>query len=281
MAKLTDKEKADLIAGGVESTADETPTEKDASTEQEPEDQEVKDKPEETPEEASEEAEAEPETPLESKDSTFTKQFPNLKGESPEEYSKELETAYVNSTNEALRLKKELDDNRTAIEEAKRIIATQANPAQGTPPANPSALEISTDPNVQYAKQLRDKDMVSAFDDFTKQYPQAREAAEFEKFSAASNGVALGYQASHNGLQPSFPELYAGIAAVLGWQPITVTSKKDAAIKDAASSSQVTSSAVAPGRRPKVTDAQVDAYLKMFTTKSRADAIKELSEVVA
>lgn len=274
--KLTDEEKAKIVAGGVEEeTPVETIPEPKAPSEEEPASQEAEDKSEEEPEAAAEEEPTEPEAP------TFTKQFPNLKGDSPEEYAKELETAYVNSTNEALRMKKELDDSRTAIEEAKRIIATQTKPAEGTPPANPSLLDTNTDPNVQYAKQLRDRDMVTAFDEFTKAYPQARETAEFEKFTAASNGVAQGFAASHNGLQPSFPELFGSIAAVLGWQPVTATSKKDAAIKDAGSSSQVTSAAVAPGRRPKVTDAQVDAYLKMFTQKSRADAIKELSEVVA
>lgn len=268
--KLTDEEKVKLVTGDVE---EETPVETttEPETPSEPEEQPAAEEESEPPKEAEEEPEAQ----------SFTKQFPNLKGATPEEYIPELETAYRESSNEALRLKKELDDIRPAIEEAKRIIANQPTPPAGTPPANPSVLETNTDPNVQYAKQLRDRDMVTAFDEFTKDYPQARETSEFDKFSAASSGVAAGFAASHNGMQPSFPELFNGIAAVLGWQPITATSKKDAAIKDAGVSSQVTSSTVAPARRPKVTDAQVDAYLKMFTQKSRADAIKDLSEVVA
>lgn len=267
MAELTDEEKAKLVAGDVESKADETPPEPEASPEEEPAANEVDGQTEETPEAAAEEAE--PETETSGEPATFTKQFPNLIGDTPEDYAKSLEQAYVNSSNEALRLKRELDDLKAQP------------PAPGTPPAPAEPVPPptqATDPNVQYAKQLRDRDMVSAFDEFTKAYPQARETEEFTKFSAASAGVAQGYAASHGGMQPTFPELFQGIAAVLGWQ--AVNPKKDAALKDAASSSQVTSTALAPGRQPKVTDAQVDTYLKMFTSKTRAAAIKELSEVV-
>src|SRR4051812_36758314 len=47
-----------------------------------------------------EEAEGQPEA-------TFTKKFPQIKGDTPEEYALNLEAAYENSTAEALRLKKQ------------------------------------------------------------------------------------------------------------------------------------------------------------------------------
>src|SRR5947199_49616 len=39
-------------------------------------------------------------------ETTFTKKFPNIKGDTPEEYASNLEAAYENSSAEAIRLKK-------------------------------------------------------------------------------------------------------------------------------------------------------------------------------
>lgn len=268
MAELTDEEKAKLVLGDVEEeTPAETPEEPEAPSE--PEDEPAGEVEAEPPKE--EEAQPEP--------TTFTKQFQNLKGDSWDTYGPELETAYVNSTNEALRLKKQLDDNVPLIEEAKRIVAEKQAAQPQENPASPNLLTIDSHPDVQYAKQLREREMITAFNDFAKEFPQARETDEFNKFTAASNGVALAFAAGNNGTQPSYPELFNGIASVLGWTSTTKEAKKDAAIKDLASTSQVNSSGVSPARRTKVTDAEVDVYLKMFTSKTREEAIKELGEV--
>lgn len=269
MADLTDEEKAKAVLGDVE---EETPAEP-------PEEPEVPSDPQDKPsgEVEEEEAPKEPDA-AEAEPQAFTKQFSNLKGDTWETYGPELETAYQNSSNEGMRLRKQLDDSTRLVEEAKQIIAGQT-PAQPETQTNPNLITIDSHPDVQYAKRLRENEMISAFDSFTKEFPQARETEEFERFTAASNGVALAYAASHNNVAPTYPELFTGIASVLGWTPATVSAKKDAAIKDSASNGQVTSATQPPARQSKVTDAEIDVYLKMFTSKTRADAAKELAEV--
>jgi len=124
------------------------------------------------------------------------------------------------------------------------------------------------------------RDMSTAFDEFAKEYPQARNQAEFQQFTNASAGVYQAFQQSR-GRVPTYPELYQSIAGVLGWQPEQSTSKKDAAIKAAGSQGQVVSSSRPVAKQPRVTDAQVNAYRRMFPAKTQEEAVKELSEYVA
>jgi len=271
MADLTDEEKAAAIAGDVEEPK--VPVEPTDPADPIP----PKDKPEdEEPEEPEpEKPEEEPEEP----DSTFTKQFPNLKGETPEEYLPELEKAYDNSFKEALRLNKELKDNAAIVEQAKQIVANAEKPADpANPPVNPALAAIDEHPAIQYAKAKQTEDMLADFDDFKKQYPQATDQQNFDALTKASDGINLALT-STLGRKPTYKELFPAIARSLGWQPTDV--KKDATIRENASSGRTQGSQSPATTKPaKVSDNQVDAYMKMFTSKTREEAIKELSEVV-
>jgi hypothetical protein len=279
MATLTDEEKAAAILGEeVEPTGDETSTEQ-ANLDQEEEKPENVETPveDESDEEKPHEEEAETEKPTES---SFTKQFPNLKGETLEEYVPELETAYDNSFKEALRLSKELKDNAAIVEQAKQIVAQGAQSANPAAPVNPALSAIDEHPAIKYAKAKQTEDMISAFDDFKKDYPQATDAQAFEQFTKASDGISVALT-SALGREPTYKELFPAIAGSLGWQRAVNEDRKNAAIKENASSSRVPSGQSAARPKPqKVSDSQVDAYLKMFTSKTREEAIKELSEVI-
>lgn len=294
MAKLSDKDKAAAILGDVEDPKDPAETTK-------PTDAEVQDEPD-KPEDAEEivEDESDEEKPHEDEnetkkpaDSTFTKQFPNLNGETPEEYLPELEKAYDNSFKEALRLNdvikekdKIIQDNNAIVDQARQIVArTQqpvqqdpANPAQPVAPALPNPVADS--PELQWIRDERRRVMQTAFDEFKTEYPQVLDQQEFDKFSKASDGLKTALAAS-NGREPTDLEVFRAVAGSFGWQPAKNDAKKNAAIKENASIGR-TQSNQAPARpRPaKVSDAQVDTYMKMFTGKTREDAVKELSEVV-
>jgi hypothetical protein len=290
MAKLSDKQKADAILGDVE---EETPVEptNENQTDLEPEEQEatnesetVEEPVEESPEEekpTEEEAEAEPEA------DTFTKQFPNLKGDTLPEYKEQLETAYDNSFKEALRLNKALEEANATITalRSQAPIQPQVQPGAGQQPATPqlptAPLQdaINELPEIQRIKAQDTQSMFSAFDDFAKAYPQAREQQPFDDFTKVSDGVSRALTA-RLGRIPTYPELFTAIAGTLQWQPTTPTPTKDAAIKNAGASSHTNSQTLPPARRSKVSDQQVEAYMKMYTSKTREEAVKELSEVV-
>lgn len=287
MAKLSDKQKAAAILGDVEpEKAAETTTQDE--TDLEPEEQQAVDETEqvegteeESPEEEKpQEDEAEPELTT-----SFTKQFPNLKGETAEEYIPELEKAYDNSFKEALRLNnllKEKDALINQLQTQQPVIPTTPEAPSQSPPqpiVPPLQQAINELPEIQRIKAQDTQAMFSAFDDFAKSYPQAREEQGFADFQKVSNGVNQALT-DRLGRIPTYPELFQGIAGTLSWQAVTPTPTRDATIKAAGSSTHTNSATLPPARRPRVSDDQVDAYLKMFTSKTREDAIKELSEVV-
>jgi molecular chaperone GrpE (heat shock protein) len=285
MAKLSDKDKAAAILGDVE---EETPAETTETTDAETQDE--LDKPEDV--ETTEEDESDEEKPHEDEketeeatDSTFTKQFPNLKGETLEDYNHELETAYDNSFKEALRLSKELKDNAAIVEQAKQIVAKATQPADNPQtPATPAPAAnlgnvIDEHPAIKYAQAKQTEDMLTAFDDFKKAYPQATDEQAFEQFRKASDGVNATLTATY-GRAPTYTELFPAIARTLGWQPTADDAKKNAVIKENTSIGRTPSNQAPARPKPsKVSDAQIDTYLKMFTSKTREEARKELSEV--
>jgi len=268
MAKsdLSDEEKAKLVLGDVEpEKADEPTKEDEASTEPET-DAAAEDKSEESEEEAS--TEEEPET---NAAPTFTKQFPNFKSETLEGYVKELEQAYTNSTTEAIRLKREAEARAAAP------VAAPPQPEVTPQPAPPA----ETNPDLLYAKAMREREMNSAFEEFAKSYPNVRESADFDRFAAASDGVWQAYARSHNNQAPTFKQLYKGIADILDWEPVGKVSKKDNAIRNSGVSSSTVSATAPVPKQPNVSDKEVDIFLKMGLSKSPEEARKSIAEVKA
>ena len=261
MAELTDEERAKLVLG--EDVEEETPAEPITETETppEPEDEPIV------------EAETE-EKPLEEAptDESFTKQFPNLKGETLVDYNRELETAYDNSFKESLRL---VEENK----QLKAQLAQLPQPGVQQQPLAP-ALDPVTASIIEDVKADRTRSMMSAFDEFKKDYPQALETDNFNAFTKASDGVNMALTATL-GYKPSWQQLFKGVAGSLGWQPTVNDDKKNNIIKENASSGRSSSSqAPLPPKAPKVPEASIIAYQKMFTSKTREEAIKDLSEVV-
>lgn len=246
MATLTDEEKAAAFAkGGVE---EETPVEP----------------PEEEPKPGAEEASQEVETAKEETNSNeteetpepLTKPYPWLKGETPEQWVEELKVAYENSTNEALRLRQ----------------APAAEPQiDQAPQASADAAVIA-----QMQAYLQSQ-TIQAFDKFAKNYPQAREPGEFDKFSKASNGA---YQALNDilGRAPTNPELFEKIAKLLDWQPSDKIARKDAALKDSTASSSTVSTSKAI-KSAGISDEEMRVAERFFPNQTRDEIIKGLVQV--
>jgi len=295
MAKLSDEEKAKEfektagVDGAQPANQDEPADPKETEDETEEDDeQRLEGAGDESEEEEKPSAnEEEPEKP-EGTDSPFTKQFPNLKGDTKDEYIASLEEAYDKSFKEGLRLDKERKDDAGLVERAKAIIAAAEQPVKPgeQAPANQPQLSApaNDDPAIAYARSIETRDMMSAFDEFKKKYPEVTEPDKFEAFKKASDGVAAGMQAV-SGRRPTYDELFPAIAGSLGWKPADETARKNAAIKENASSSgrRPGGQSAVPSRKPKVSEKQIETYMKLMsnTSMTREQAIKDLSEVVA
>lgn len=276
MADLTDEEKAKQVLGEVESekSTDEITTESGTSTDTEDDNQETDEAQieEETPSEE-QSTEDESETKAETVPESLTKKFPNLKGDTLDTYVGSLEEAYQNSFTESLRLNNENKELRAQLATPTPPVAVASPEAAPVSPTSP----LDSIPEIRMLRAQMNQSMKTSFEDFSKEYPQALDPSDFERFQKASDGVSVAFQAIE-GRDPTWPELFKGIAGTLGWQAASVTNKKEAALKDAVSSSQSSSATLPPAKRSKVSDAEAAVYMRMMNV-SKETALKDLATV--
>lgn len=200
----------------------------------------------------------------ESDSSEYVKEFPNIKGDSLEDYARGLEQAYKNSTTEALRLKGELDKK----------------PATVTETTETEEIDTS-DPVTLFMKQKMDEEISEAFSSFQKTYPQAVPGTpEYAQFVTEVGTLSQTILASQKRLA-SPKELYTKAAVILGWEPDTVDGKDKLgiALKGQAGSSKTTSTIKTP-KKSKVTDQMVAANKLMYPLKTDAEIREELEPYV-
>ncbi|CAB4176466.1 hypothetical protein UFOVP1522_50 [uncultured Caudovirales phage] len=196
--------------------------------------------------------------------STFTKEFPNIKGDTPEEYARNLEIAYQNSTAEALRLK--------GIADAPSTIPNTAVVETLIDTSNPLSL---------YAQQKMDEEIFTAYDTFKKDYGQVEDETKYQQFT---KGVASLSKAILDNEQrlASPEELYRKAAVMLGWEKTSEPDAKEKlgmAVKQngAASKSSPTAKGV---QRSKVSDEMISLNRKMYPGKTDSEIRKELEPYI-
>lgn len=200
-----------------------------------------------------------------SEEPSFVKQVPAISGETPEEYLKNLEVAYQQSTAEALRLKRLNDEGKVAPK-----TDTEESESTETPPLKP--LEV-------YAQQKLDDEIKEAFADFSAKYSQVSEPVEYERFATEVAIVSETIMKSQNRL-PSAAEAYRRAANNLDWEPtgsVTDKDRLDNAVKGAASSTKAPT-ATKPANKSKVTEAMMVANRKMYPEKTDKQIREELEE---
>lgn len=201
--------------------------------------------------------------------SDFVKEFPNIKGDSPEEYARNLEIAYKNSTAEALRQK--------ALAEA-NTQDTDVDIGETDLDSGP------VDPRLLYLDTVIEREIQESYKTFSKSYPQTQDPQEYAKFQDEAHKLSQYIVQTQKRVAPA-SELYSKVAAILGWKPETVEpdskDKLNAALKDRASTSKTTS-ASKPKSTSKVTDSEVAVAKQMggwTDGKSDAEIRKELESV--
>lgn len=234
-----------------------------------PEEDGVEETDEDTGEEADSGDQADGEEEAQSPEPTFVKEFPHIKGDTPEEYARNLEKSYQNSTSEALRLKQELDKTKAV-----------KPPLTSTDSSGDDDDEQPLTAEQLWLKQQMDEEIANSFESFKKDYPQVDDPDEYDKFKAEvsvfSNAIR---QAQGRMATPA--ELYQKAALSLGWDKQSEPSDKEKlgiAIKDSGGTSKAITSGAKPPAKSKVTDAQIATYRKMnpSTTLSDTDIRKEL-----
>lgn len=229
----------------------------------------------ESDETSDETAQSDDEATDESQDSeAFTKKFDNIQGETPEEYARNLEIAYQNSTAEALRLK-----GLAETQQARGATEAVTNVADVIEEDATAEVDVN-DPVALYMKQKMDEEITSAYTSFSKDYPQVADAPNYTKFTKTVAQLSRTIVDSEKRLAPP-SELYSKAAVILGWEKDTVTEadKLSAAVKNNAASGK-TSSATKPIPKSKVSDAMIAANRRMYPNKTDTEIRTELEEYV-
>lgn len=204
----------------------------------------------------------------------FVKKFPNIEGDTPEEYARNVEIAYENSTTEALRLKGELDKTQPAPP-----VTSPAEPV--TPPADTTETPVAPlNPTDLYVQQKLDEEIQGAFTITQKEYPQVSEPTEYARFTqkvATFSRTILDTE----GRLATPGELYNMAAVSLGWEKKTVepteAEKLAMAAKGGAATPKASAAPSKPASKtPVISEAQMKLNRKMYPGKSDADIIKEL-----
>ena len=185
---------------------------------------------------------------------TFVKQFPNIKGDTPEEYLKNLEESYKHSTTEALRLKQlsEVGKSEDDLEDTSTGVV---------------------DPRLLYLDRIVEGDINKTYAVFREEYPQVDDPAEYEKFNTEVTALAS-YFLNSKGTAALASELYPKAAAILGWQKQAVDSKDklSMALKSKAASTKTTSSTKPKTKQSKVSDKEVQMFRLMNPGTELTDA---------
>lgn len=203
-------------------------------------------------------------------DSGYVKRFENIKGDTLEDYTRNLEEAYDNSTAEAIRLKRENDGLKTG----------ESDDADGDSGEN----KVDTsDPTALYMKQKMDEEITAAYTEFSKHYPQVSDEASYGQFVGTVKTLSQTILSNEQRLAPP-KELYSKAAVILGWEPTeTKPNGKERvgmAIKGRAAVSKTSSGPKKTAPPSKVTQAMIVANRKMYPSKTDQQIREELEPYV-
>lgn len=220
-----------------------------------------------------EETEDDAETESDEEPSEFVKEFPNIKGETLDEYARGLETAYKNSTAEALRLKKLVEQGQQADQDTTGKVGDVDDKQQA---------DLS-DPINLYMKQKMDEEISAAYTDFAKQFDQVHDQHEYGRFTNTVAQLSQTILQTEQRLAPP-RELYSKAAVILGWQPNDAVDSKDKlriAVKNRTAVSRTSSASKGKvAKKSKVTDQMIAANRLMYPDKTDAQIREELEPYV-
>jgi hypothetical protein len=171
-------ENGEKIEEGVETTKVEDETSKDDTQE----DQTDTGKEEQDEEESTDEGEKADETEEETK-AEFTKRFTQLKGETAEEYLKNLEDAYANSSTEGQRNAQRATEAERKFDQVAHLVATDPDFVEKlTTATGENAPPVVVDPAIAWAKQKMEEDYRKDYNSFAEQHPEI--ISDTDKYNA-------------------------------------------------------------------------------------------------
>lgn len=212
-------------------------------------------------------------------DSEFVKEFPNIKGSTLVEYTRNLEATISKSNTEGKRL---ADENAALKDRISKLEAGDKGSDGSDSKGSDAGAEDNPSPEVGYIREKMKQEIDKAFGEFRKNYDQVDDPAEYQKF--VDEVKILGETIFRSQKRYASPgELYSKAAVSLGWEPSNKVDGNDrlkVALKDKAAVSKTTSSTSKKSKKSKVTDKMIAVNRKMYPGKTDEEIRKELEPYV-
>lgn len=234
-------------------------------------------------EESSEEGDQEEETVEEPEG--FQKRFTQFKGDTPEEYLKNLEDAYGHSSAEATRL---VQETRDAKAERDRVMSQVANDpalaeklqAETQAPA-PTAPAPVLDPMLAYAKQNVERQWEKEYHDFVADHQELQSDQDLNKQVLETLSVVSNTMQRTQGRLPGMEEGLKMAWQILG-KPLNDSEETTRmVVKNAAAQSKTAVGRPTPSpTKPKFTQAQLEFAKRAYPDKTENELTELLSQHV-
>lgn len=213
------------------------------------------DEPEETEEDTTDDDEEEPDQP------EFQKRFTQLKGDTPDEYIKNLEEAYAESGKEAVKLAREVRELKTPDKEETKVESVETNPA------------------ILWAQSQMQQTWQKEWDTFTQDHPEVNEkdpsydaklADDLNEQLIIVRDVILKKENRQVGMSEGLTKAWRLLDMEDNSKERVAMAAKDVAGQGRASSSKTKEA------KPKFSDAQIAVAMDMMNV-DRQEAIKRMS----
>ena len=251
-----------------DSTADDTKDDTKDEVETTPvEDESPKEEPtEESPTEETDKNETE-ESDDESDSSTFTKRFTQFKGDSLEDYNKNLEEAYANSSTEATRLAAEVKELNKKVNTITGLVANDPELAEKLGTDYEQVAQQPLNPALAHTQQEWENKMKQEYDEFVGTHKELEtDPTLAEKVNTRLAAIAKAIYAEEG--------RYVGMAEGLNlaWNTLGLSNKEEEvrmAAKDTAAMSKPAGTSKKSGSKSEFTEAQLKVAKQLGLTEEQ------------
>ena len=199
-----------------------------------------------------------------SQSTNFEKRFTQIKGDTPEEYAKNLEEAYRNSSSEAQRLNTQYQETQQKLDS---IMATAAKDPEFAKKLNEltgdNAPTPDNDSAVLYARDRMQQDMEREYNEFIEEYPQVATDEELKKDMVQLVNEFGRYAREKEGRIMGMKEALEKAAVYKGLTKERKENEVKEKAKEEASRPRTKSKAKKPSSQPELTEEQKAIAKKM------------------
>lgn len=214
----------------------------------------------------------------------FQRRFTQFKGSNVEEYVKNLEDGYDNSSKEAVRLAQENRSLKDTVDRVNGLIATnpelaqaiQSQPTTQTPPTGITPDQVATNPALAWAQSQMMTTWQQEQNDFISDHPEVGTDPMLADQLNVELGIVRDVVMQREGRLVGMKEGLERAWKMIGKDDTQDDTLRNA-VRDTASQGRVAGGKKQAKEKPRFTEAQIETAMEMLNT-DRNSAIKSLSE---